>query len=66
MKKIRLDPEHLRVDSFATGADDAGGGTVDGHWSQPGTCDGRVATCQAGGTCGPDCYTRNCSGPYCL
>ncbi|HEU0301251.1 MAG TPA: hypothetical protein VFR37_17435 [Longimicrobium sp.] len=67
MKKIRLDLEHLSVDSFATAeAGDADRGTVHGHWSQMGTCDGRVATCQFGGTCGPGCATRKCTGTYCI
>ena len=66
MKKIRLELDHLRVDSFATAEADEGRGTVHGHWSQPGTCDGRVATCQYGGTCGPGCETRKCTGTYCM
>jgi hypothetical protein len=58
MNKIRLNPDHLHVDSFQTAAADGERrGTVHGHWSQVGTCDGRVATCQYGGTCGPGCGT---------
>lgn len=68
MNKIKLDLDRLQVDSFET---DAAGraerGTVHGLWSQVGTCDGRVATCQYGGTCGPGCATRRtCTGIDCL
>jgi hypothetical protein len=56
MRKIRLDLERLHVDSFETvPAEGENRGTVQGHWSQVGTCDGRVATCQYGGSCGPGC-----------
>ncbi|HEU0054270.1 MAG TPA: hypothetical protein VFQ39_13880 [Longimicrobium sp.] len=67
MKKIRLDLARLRVDSFDTAAADAEEGTVHGLWSQPGTCDARVATCQYGGTCGPGCLTKSgCTGIDCI
>lgn len=67
MNKLKLDLDRLRVDSFDTSTTDgAAGGTVHGHYSQVGTCSGRVATCQYGGTCGTDCATRNCVSPYCL
>lgn len=56
MHKIKLDVESLSVDTFSTTpAKSEGRGTVQGHWSQVGTCDGFVATCQYGGTCGPGC-----------
>ena len=67
MKKIALDLAHLRVESFETvAAERAERGTVHGHWSQMGTCDGRVATCQYNGTCGPGCYTQKCTVYPCL
>jgi hypothetical protein len=68
MKKIALDLDRLEVDSFATSTLDApGNGTVHGHYSQIGTCDGRVATCQYGGTCGPGCGTiRRCTTVECV
>lgn len=67
MKKIRLDPEQLRVESFEPDPSEPPvRGTVHGHWSQIGTCDGRVKTCQFGGTCGPGCETANCTGSYCV
>lgn len=68
MKKIKLDLERLSIETFAPEADATGAdGTVHGHWSQMGTCDARVATCQYGGTCGPGCATvKNCTGIYCL
>ncbi|HSU14941.1 hypothetical protein [Longimicrobium sp.] len=50
MRKIRLDPEALRVDSFATGAARADLGTVYGYASKPGTC---AASCF--GTCVTNC-----------
>jgi hypothetical protein len=66
MKKIRLDLQKLRVDSFDTAIAEQVEGTVHGHYSQVGTCDGRVGTCQLGGTCGAGCETRKCTGIYCL
>lgn len=68
MNKIKLDLDRLHVDSFETAtADDAARGTVHGHYSQVGTCDGRVATCQYGGTCGAGCATRkNCTTIECV
>jgi len=68
MNKIRLALDGLRVETFETEpAEGMGRGTVHGHWSQPGTCDARVATCQYGGTCGPGCATRKtCTGIDCI
>jgi hypothetical protein len=68
MKKLNLDIDRLRVETFeAESADADGHGTVHGHWSQPGTCDGRVATCQYGGSCGAGCATRiNCTQLDCI
>jgi hypothetical protein len=67
MRKIRLDLERLEVETFeTTSPDDESCGTVHGHWSQVGTCDGYVATCQIGGTCGPGCATRKCTGIDCI
>src|SRR5262249_13633285 len=67
MRKIRMELERLDVESFDTGAEAGNGGSVHGQWSQPGTCDGRVATCQFGGTCGPGCPTRvGCTGLDCV
>jgi hypothetical protein len=67
MNKIKLDLDRLHVDSFETAtAEEIARGTVHGHYSQVGTCDGRVATCQYGGTCGQGCGTRKCTGIYCV
>ena len=68
MKKVQLDIDRLRVETFETeSADGAERGTVHGHWSQPGTCDARVATCQYGGSCGAGCGTRiNCTALDCV
>jgi hypothetical protein len=66
MRKIRMDMDTLAVDTFETSAADPARGTVQGHYSQVGTCDGRVATCQLGGTCGNGCGTAGCTGTACL
>lgn len=66
MRKIRMNVEDLHVDTFETSGADAPRGTVRGHWSQVGTCDAVVATCQVGGTCGNGCGTRGCTGTQCL
>ena len=66
MRKIRLELDRLRVDSFETEERGTESGTVHGLWSQVGTCDGRVATCQYGGTCGNGCATRKCTGIECI
>ncbi len=63
MSKLTLDLDRLQVETFATDAA-AGGerGTVHGHYSRLGTCDGFVGTCQYGGTCGNGCPgTRACT-----
>jgi hypothetical protein len=66
MKKIRLDLDRLHVETFATSDREVPArGTVHGQWSQRGTCDGFVATCQYGGTCGPGCGTVGCTGIAC-
>lgn len=67
MEKIRLDLDRLEVETFDTTApDDAARGTVHGHWSQMGTCDGYVATCQQNGTCAFGCGSRGCTGIQCV
>ena len=69
MKKIHLDLDRLRVETFATSdADAAPRGTVHGHWSQRGTCDAVVGTCQYGGSCGAGCPTlvAACTGLACV
>jgi len=66
MKKIHLELDRLRVETFETSeAKTAPRGTVHGLWSQRGTCDGVVGTCQYGGTCGAGCGTAGCTGIYC-
>lgn len=63
MRKLRLDPDAVRVQSFATGAGE-GRGTVRGCFadtdtgevireSDPWTCANDPVSC--GGTCDPDC-----------
>jgi len=62
MNKTRLHIENLTVETFETTlAASDGTGTVHGYWSQVGTCDARVGTCQYGGSCGPGCGTRLCT-----
>jgi hypothetical protein len=64
MRKIRLDLERLDVESFATAEAEPARGTVRGLWSQPGTCDLVVATCQVNGTCVWTCGAR-CGSSTC-
>jgi hypothetical protein len=64
MKKMRLDLEHLHVDTFETSTVEADRGTVRGHWSQIGTCDAVVATCQINGTCRLTCGSK-CGSTTC-
>ena len=64
MRKIRLDLERLNVETFATEAAETARGTVRGHWSQLGTCDAVVATCQLNGTCRLTCGSR-CGSTTC-
>ena len=67
MRKIQLDPETLRVVSFeASSALADARGTVHGHYSVRGTCDGRVATCQVHGTCAYTCVITACTGTQCV
>ena len=67
MRKMRLDLEKLNVETFeADAAEKSLRGTVHGHYSQRGTCDGFVGTCQYGGTCGAGCGTAGCTGTYCV
>ncbi|HEX6746555.1 MAG TPA: hypothetical protein VF092_04610 [Longimicrobium sp.] len=67
MRKMRLDLEKLNVETFeADAAEKAPRGTVHGHYSQRGTCDAYVGTCQVGGTCGNGCGTAGCTGIYCV
>jgi len=58
MKKIRLELETLSVETFETCEVEPARGTVRGHWSQVGTCDAFVATCQLNGTCKLTCGSR--------
>ena len=66
MKKIRLDLDRLDVETFETSAAELPArGTVHGHYSQVGTCDAVVGTCQLNGTCARTCGSR-CTGTACL
>jgi hypothetical protein len=56
MRKIRLDPDALRVDSFDTGEDRPPEGTVFAHATPPTMC---------GATCAPTCAT-NCDCTFAL
>lgn len=59
MRKFRLDPDLLRVDSFDTGEDRPSPGTVFAHATPPTMC---------GATCAPTCATHcDCTlAPSCL
>ena len=50
MKKLRLELDALRVDSFATADSEDGRGTVEGYISA--RCTGGTMTCNGGNTCG--------------
>ena len=54
MKKLRLDPDLLRVESFPTAAPDGIAGTVHAHATPVTMC---------GATCSPTCNT-NCDCTY--
>jgi len=62
MRKLRMDLDALSVETFETASAEAVRGTVQGHWSQVGTCDAVVATCQVNGTCAFTCGVRCGSG----
>jgi hypothetical protein len=57
MKKMKLNLDRLQVETFETAAATTERGTVHGHYSQRGTCDGRAATCQDGRSCTARCGT---------
>jgi hypothetical protein len=54
MKKLHLDPDQLRIESFATERRPAGEGTVHAHATPPTFC---------GATCSATCQT-NCDCTY--
>jgi hypothetical protein len=60
MNKIKLNLDRLQVETFEAGCASTERGTVHGHYSQRGTCDGRAATCQVG-TCTAYCGTAACT-----
>jgi len=67
MKKMHLDLDRLRVETFDTSDPErAPRGTVYGHFSQRGTCDAFVGTCQYGGSCGAGCGTVGGTGICCV
>ena len=61
MQKLKLNLANLQVETFETASASMEGGTVHGHYSQRGTCDGRAATCQDGRTCTAYCGTAGCT-----
>jgi len=61
MNKLKLNLDRLQVETFEpASASEAERGTVHGHWSQRGTCDGRAATCQVA-SCTAYCGTAACT-----
>lgn len=67
MRKVTLNPDTLQVDTFEPSKPaQPPRGTVQGHWSQVGTCDAVVGTCQYGGTCGAGCGTKGCTTTRCV
>jgi hypothetical protein len=77
MKKLRLEPEELRVESFSTDAAGAATGTVRGHdFTLPNctggtscyvtgcdTCDNSLDYCTC--ACTADCATADCASDGC-
>lgn len=60
-KKLKLDVDALRVDTFQAAEQEKGEGTVHGHATAI-LCSG---ACTGGyGSCG-DCYTQSAERPYC-
>ena len=69
-RKMRLDLDELRVDTFVTDPAEAGAGTVLGHATEytigtDPTCEGR-ATCNAHNTCNYDSCDGVCGTFYCF
>ncbi|HET7229473.1 MAG TPA: hypothetical protein VFJ16_05690 [Longimicrobium sp.] len=72
MRKLRLDPDHLRVESFSPVRDDGGqSGTVYGHYSYPQGCwpasdsnDPMVDSCGYATCAGMSCW-QSCNGYTC-
>jgi hypothetical protein len=60
MKKMTLNLDRLQVETFETASESTERGTVHGHYSQRGTCDGRAATCQVA-SCTAYCGTAACT-----
>lgn len=64
MKKLALNLNDLRVDSFELNASEAERGTVNGHESGDGVCSGMQCTGllkSCAFTCDPSCETHICS-----
>lgn len=55
MRKIRLDIDELEVESFEPGSGDAARGTVRGHGTQYGSCQGSCVYTCGGRTCEAPC-----------
>jgi len=72
MRKLRLDPDHLRVETFSPARDGTGqAGTVQGYYSYPNGClppsdsnDPAVDTCGYA-TCAGDSCWQSCNGYTC-
>lgn len=63
MRKVALDPDTLRVDSFATDGGREVAGTVHAHATPPSMCGNTcAATCQTNCDCTYGCVTL---GPRC-
>lgn len=71
MRKLRLDPDHLHVESFSPAREAARQGTVYGHYSYPQGCfppsdsnDPYLDTCGYA-TCAGDSCWQSCNGYTC-
>ena len=67
MRKLKLELEELRVESFDTDAAGPGGGTVDGAEATEQYClTARANACSAGGGCSEyTCYPPSCPAASC-
>lgn len=61
LKKLKLNVDTLRVDTFTATEQEKGEGTVQGHGGSLAICSG---SCTAFGSCG-SCLTASDARPYC-
>jgi len=62
MKKLRMELDELKVDSFELSAEEGRKGTVMGNAASLAICSG---SCTPAGSCFDGCYTASAARPYC-